>query len=254
MSAGPRKITEAMLHAYVDGVLEEERREEVEAYLADQPAEAERIRAYQAQNEALRAYARTQALEPVPADMVRPLRRRGGPWMKLALAATWLIVGGLAGWGARTWFEPAAAQESPLLRQAAVAHVVFTPEVLHPVEVKADQEKHLVTWLSKRLGTQLVSPQLSGVGFELVGGRLLAAESGPAAQFMFQNQSGQRLTLYVRHVPATAEHAFMQYEREGSVGVIYWVKGPVGYALSGELEQPQLLRVAKSVYEQVDKS
>ena len=32
------------------------------------------------------------------------------------------------------------------------------------------------------------------------------------------------------------------------MGVFYWVDGPFGYALSGELERPQLLRVAESVY------
>ena len=62
----------------------------------------------------------------------------------------------------------------------------------------ADQEAHLVAWLSKRLGTQLKIPQLSGLGFNLVGGRLLPGDQGPVAQFMYQDAQGQRLTLYVR--------------------------------------------------------
>ena len=48
-------ITEADLHAYVDGLLSEARRVEVEAFLAANSQEAERVRAYQKQNEMLRA-------------------------------------------------------------------------------------------------------------------------------------------------------------------------------------------------------
>ena len=48
-------ITEADLHAFVDGKLPAARRLEVDAYLAQRPEEAERLRAYTAQNDELRA-------------------------------------------------------------------------------------------------------------------------------------------------------------------------------------------------------
>ena len=47
-------ITEADLHAYVDAVLPDDRRAEVEDFLAAQPEEASRLFAYQAQKDALR--------------------------------------------------------------------------------------------------------------------------------------------------------------------------------------------------------
>ena len=58
------------------------------------------------------------------------------------------------------------------------------------MEVDAGQEAHLMQWLSKRLGRQLVTPDLSGAGLRLMGGRLLPAEDGPAAQFMYENDTG----------------------------------------------------------------
>jgi len=51
--------------------------------------------------------------------------------------------------------------------------------------------------LSKRLNRTLTIPSLHEYGFELVGGRLLPGEDGPAAQFMYQNANGERLTLYM---------------------------------------------------------
>jgi hypothetical protein len=38
------------------------------------------------------------------------------------------------------------------------------------------QEAHLIQWLSKRLGRQLIAPDLTAGGFQLMGGRLLPAD------------------------------------------------------------------------------
>ena len=51
----PNTISEAELHAYVDGALPQARSIEVAAYLASNPQEAARIHAYQAQKQALPA-------------------------------------------------------------------------------------------------------------------------------------------------------------------------------------------------------
>ena len=142
-----------------------------------------------------------------------------------------------------------------IARQAALAHVVYVPEVRHPVEVGADQEAHLVAWLSKRLGTAVRAPQLGEAGFALVGGRLLPGtpeDRAPVAHFMYQDSKGARLTLYVRtNAEASRESAF-RYAQEKNVGVFYWVDQKLGYALSGEIERAELLRVANVVYKQLN--
>lgn len=238
-------ITEAELHAYIDGQLPAERRRAVEEYLAAHPAEAERLRAYQTQNEQLHALFDTALDEPVPPVWrTRPARRPAVMRAAALLAAA--AVGGVLGWAVRGP-QPVAVMTS-LPQQAAIAHVVYSPEVLHPVEVGAREEAHLVTWLSKRLGAPLRAPQLVAAGFELVGGRLLPGETGPAAQFMYQDAHGARLTLYVRTAAGDNRETAFRYTQEGKVGVFYWVDGPFGYALSGELERPRLLAVAETVY------
>ena len=51
-----------------------------------------------------------------------------------------------------------------IAREAALAHVAYVPEVRHPVEVTAAEEKHLVAWLSKRLDAPLRAPSLVSPG------------------------------------------------------------------------------------------
>ncbi|HEV7800871.1 MAG TPA: anti-sigma factor, partial [Burkholderiales bacterium] len=177
-------LTESDLHAYLDGELDGARRGEVEALVASHRDDAERLAAYSALNDALRACYDPVLGEPIPERLSQLIARR--PWriLRYAAALGWLALGGLAGWqlhGIQGRDDPSAAPA--WARRAAVAHVVYAPEVRHPVEVGADQEAHLVAWLSKRLGTELRIPQLNGIGYSLVGGRLLPGEQGPAAQF-----------------------------------------------------------------------
>jgi anti-sigma factor RsiW len=251
-------VTEAELQAYVDGRLPEARRADVEAYLAARPEEASRIAAYGSQREALRDLYAEVLDEPLPERLVRAAegarsaaRTRMLRWgMAAGCAMVALAVGGMAGWQLHAWNSPTARGTTGIARQAAVAHATYSPEVRHPVEVGADQEAHLVAWLSKRLGGSVRAPRLAG--FPLVGGRLLPGESGPVAQFMYQHESGRRLTLYVRNEPGASGETAFRYAREGKIGVFYWIDRGFGYALSGELEREDLYAVASQVYRQLN--
>lgn len=241
-----KNVTESELHAYVDGLLDSARRLEVEAYLAANPSQAERLRAYALQNEKLHGLFDSTLEEPIP-EGLRPSSTRfpRNPARYAALLAAALI-GGTFGWTLRATSSPTIAQTMP--QRAAMAHLVYAPEILHPVEVSAKEEAHLAQWLSKRLGGPVHAPQLRDLGFELVGGRLLPDQVGPAAQFMYQDGRGERLTLYVRNALSNNRETAFRYAQEGKVGVFYWVDGPFGYALTGEFERRQLLRIAENVY------
>jgi anti-sigma factor RsiW len=172
--------------------------------------------------------------------------------LRYAAVAAWFALGGVAGWYLHAYDAAKSADAVAFARQAAIAHVVYSPEVRHPVEVGADQEAHLVGWLSKRLGASLKVPQLAAIGYQLVGGRLLPGNQGPVAQFMFQDGNGQRLTLYVRSRASDSKETAFRYAQERGVSVFYWLDGRFGYALSGEIDKTELLRVAKVVYQQLN--
>jgi len=275
-------ITEADLHAYVDAQLPENRRAEVVDYLAAYPEEAERLQAYRMQKDALRELFDPVLDEVLPAPLRqlaekppatpqgylshRPLRLRGTVdpqkrpilerWslQRIAAGVAIALLGGVAGWFGHGQYQAVdrMAQLTPLPRQAAVAHVVYSPDVKRPVEVTADQEDQLVKWLSKRLGTPVSPPQLGALGYELIGGRLLPGNSGPVAQFMYHDSSGQRLTLYVTTENAANRDTGFRFAKEGPVNVFYWIDGKFGYALSAGIDKGELARVATAVYDQLE--
>ncbi|WP_028101517.1 anti-sigma factor family protein [Pseudoduganella violaceinigra] len=246
-------MNEAELQAWVDGRLAPERQAEVERYLAEHPAEAARLQAYRAQNTALHALFDGVLDAPVP-PALRPATRLPA-WRRMAamlvVAAGAGLLGGTAGWTLRGAGGQAPPSLAALPHQAALAHAVYTPEVRHPVEVGADQQQHLVAWLSKRLGKQLRPPRLAQQGYELVGGRLLPGETGPVAQFMYTDASGQRLTLYVSPGQQGKRDTGFRFAQEGNVGVFYWIDGSFGYALSAAVGKAELSQIAQAVYEQL---
>ena len=186
------------------------------------------------------------------------------------------VISGAAGWGlrGRLGAGPDAgmvAQRTPsaitvasatgFAQRAAIAHAVYRPDVRRAVEVSADHEDQLVAWLSRRMGAGMKPPHLQALGYALDGGRLLPGDKGPVAQFMYHDNAGAKLTLYVSNevsvVGAAAqsqknqETAF-RFAREGSVNVFYWVNGPFGYAISADADKAELARVSGEVYRQLD--
>lgn len=249
MSAAP--VTEADLHAYVDAVLSPARAAEVEAYLAQHPEDGARVAAYREQIQALHHDFNAVLEEPVP-DRFRNAGRARLITRYAAAAAVLLVVGGVIGWYLHAYTTDRRLETAAWARRAAIAHIVYSPEVRHPVEVGADQEAHLVAWLSKRLGTPLKVPHLGDLGYTLVGGRLLPGERGPVAQFMYQDGKGQRLTLYVRVNADDSRETAFRFAQEHGVGVFYWLDRKLGYALSGEVDKTELLRVATAVHRQLN--
>jgi anti-sigma factor RsiW len=263
-------IDDMMLSAYVDGELADGERERVEAHLRDDPEAAARVRLWRADREALRMTLDAQLHDPVPQRLAAIVRdgqpaAPPRPWLKAAMAAGLLLAGGLIG-ALATWSGMQSTQQARMAQRwtqrAIAAHAVYVPEVRHPVEVSVRegsaeqqraQEEHLVKWLTKRLGLPVVAFDLSAQGFALVGGRLLPDEpraGQPGAQLMYQNDAGQRVTVYMRKPEPGNTDVAIRFEQQGEFGMYYWVDGDYGCAITGRMPREQLLALAEAVYKQ----
>lgn len=263
MKIQAQPVTMDDLMAYVDGQLDAEKRQQVEVAISINTQLAAHVAEMRAQRQALRNQFDPVLNESVPPRLMTGKRSSAlAAWSKAASVVAWIAVGAITG-SAITAYYPAylsakltasrdAVELPHFVHQAEIAHLAYTPEVRHPVEVYSDQEQQLVTWLSKRLGRDVKAPNLAKAGFRLVGGRLLPGEMNKlAAQFMYENAAGQRMTLYLRGMAKpTPETAFRFAKRDG-VGILYWVDHDWGYALSSDLPQAALTSVATSVYQQL---
>ncbi|WP_085034181.1 anti-sigma factor family protein [Ensifer aridi] len=258
-------VSEDELHAYVDGHLSQPERGRIEAWLERHPARAEEVREWQAQAQTLKqhfaSYARSDEGDRALISTRRPTAGSASSASLLRRIAAGLLIfaaGALAGAYAPRFIAPDAPSQSERLneslpRQAQSAFLIYASEVRHPIEVGADQQAHLATWLGKRLDYALTIPDLSPLGFSLVGGRLLPVNGKAGAMLMYEDGTGQRLTVLLGRNPDNRETSF-RIASEGGIETFYWIDGEIGYAVTGEVPHELLQKVASECYRQFEGS
>ena len=250
------RINEEQLSAWVDGELDADAAARMEAWLQSHPEERARAALWASDRDALRKQFGPVVDESIPPGLRAAVWLRPGlpRWAMAAVAAGLLLAGALLGGGAVWQLDHqrearlAAGTPQGWVQRAAFAHSVFVPEPRHAVEVKA-QEEHLARWLTRRIEVPVKLFDLRAQGFELVGGRLLPDGPGKSAQLMYQDAQGLRVTVYLRK-PEQGTPAAFRYERQGELGLFYWVDEGCGYALVGALPREVLLSLAQAIYAQ----
>ncbi|MFB2561608.1 anti-sigma factor family protein [Rhizobium sp. IMFF44] len=257
-------VTEADLHAFADGLLPLEKQAELQAWLTENSEDAAAVTAWQVQNDEIRALFSPYAIsKDGDADLISGNRstlsaqaippQRSRRLMMLAASLALFVAGIAAGHFGPDLFAPRELQLASieaLPQQAHSAFVVYASDVRHPVEVGADQEAHLATWLGKRMNVAgLKVPSLQTLGFQLIGGRLLPVNGTPGALFMYENASGQRLTVLVGRNSGNTTTSF-RFASDKAVETFYWIDGDLGYAVTGEISRNMLRQVADECYKQ----
>ncbi|MFD1326318.1 anti-sigma factor family protein [Mycoplana ramosa] len=259
MSEAKSMVGENDLHAYVDGLLDAGRRAEVESWLDLHSQDAERVASWTMQNERIRdAFSADFVSRGEDRRMLQPkfsafLTRLLRP-TAAAAAALLLFAGGYEAGRLQIAMSPApVAATAGFAGEARSAFLIYTSEVRHPVEVGADQQEHLAAWLGKRLDYRLRLPDLSVLGYSLIGGRLVPVGGKAGALLMYQNANGQRLTMMIGRNAENRETSF-RLDAEGPVRTFYWIDGPVGYAVTGEISADALRAVADECYRQMEEA
>ncbi len=250
-----RPIDEDDLHAFVDGRLPPGRHEALQRYLDADADAARRVAAYQAQRAALRAALIVEEAGTLPrrldfAQILQERRhRRLRDWRIAASIVLALGIGTAGGWFLQKLAAPGRTQLAMQLldQQALASHLVYAADHRHPIEVSAADEPHLQQWLSNRLGHKLAMPDLSSLGFRMIGGRLLATEHGaPAALLMYDDAAGHRLSLLLRPMAHELWAPWTNINEAGLDSCI-WIEKGMGYALVAAMPDTELNRVARQV-------
>jgi len=243
------QVTTDMLHAFVDGQLDDDDMALVETYLAENPDRAAEVADWAMQNDALRALFPAPE-QPILLPTTLAANTPRAPMRAIAASVAILGLGIALGWFGRGANTPADTQlqVAGLVQEAITAHAVFTADPHRPVEILANEEDLLIRWLSNRVGEQLSAPDLTANGFDLVGGRLLSVAEGPAAQFMYENTTGLRITLFAVRA-SNSQMAEFTFKQNGKTNSFYWQDEHLRYAIVGDLSREDLNKLAIRVYE-----
>ncbi len=255
-----KPVAEAELLAWRHGALPARERETLAARIKTDPAATATLAEWDRQDASLTALYGPISAEPLPEVMRAQLQAASGKtnrsvaarWpalARLAAAIALVAIGAAGGWGAAQ-LRPAATAAPGAALAAIRAHQTFALEVAHPVEVAASDAEHLTRWLSNRLGHSIQAPDFATFGFALLGGRILPAETGTAAVFLYENDSGQRITLYASPGDGTDDAAF-RFVEAGATQGFWWVDSGLRYALVGEVAREALRAIATAAWDQL---
>lgn len=257
MSGTDRPVSEDDLHAHVDNLLPPEREPIVLRYLRENPADAERIAAYRTQRELLRAALASRTGDRLPPHLnphVLVARRQGERrmlWRAAAMVVLAFGLGGGGGWFLHSSVTPQPTAISGLVRDAVANHVVYTADRRRPTELGADQRDDLARWVSNRINYKVAPPDLSANGYRYIGGRLAATPEGPAGMFMYQNEAGVRLTVFVRPGSSAPNAPIVPVDGK-PMGGCAWIEKGVGFTVVAPIPAEELRHLATEVQRLLD--
>lgn len=245
---------EGLVQLYADGEMSADDARDFEDRMAAEPDIAAQVAEVMTQSDRLRA----EIPNPPPDRLLRLMAaaeravsdRRTG-WRRLAASLALVAIGGVGGYGLALFQGVEAplytGSVTELAADAADAHALYAAEVRHPVEVTAVERDHLAGWLTNRLGAEISAPELRPLGYNLVGGRLLPFEWRGAAQFMYEDTGGERVTLFAVTADSPAQTAF-RFRDEKDLTAITWQEGIWRYALVGAVSRDEMERMARYIH------
>lgn len=273
MSFTSLPIAEEDLHGFVDGEVNDDKREAILAYLATAPADAARVEAWRQQNILLRAAFSQVALEQVPMSLSftfaprlitlpsfqpaggaarqtysRRLQRRSLVFTLAAFVAgvcvTLAANVSLTRYTANLTRLPAAslptASHGPALALLATSALHASPQ--SPTVPRA-----LLNLPGAVEPALVILPVLKAEGLQLLRGEVRGKPGEPANCLDFADAAGTPVVLCIAaaKLPASAE---FQSLATVSANSVYWREAASLYALAAPLENARLVALARRIH------
>jgi anti-sigma factor RsiW len=260
----PQTDFDSDLHAFIDGRLSPEAAAEFDARLDGDPDLQRMLAAMTGDRDAIRAAADTLDTGPVnlrTAALERQLAKRlarrrwqaaiTGPVSRQLAAGVVMFA---LGWGAHMSLGPKQGLYPSYVAEGLGAHTVFAEDRIYPVEFTPEATAAALDWMSEKLKRKINSPALDALGLNLVGTRLSGTREGPLAQFIYEDESGNRLSLVVMPHPEGTPAADLRVARQDRNSVGYWSNATLDFAVIADTTDLQIETVAAEVTRNVSLS
>lgn len=246
-------IKDEDLVAYLDGALEDGRRTEIEAALAQDATLGRRLAALDIDKEALRAAFEAVAATAPTERLHKHLdwqaarlrwRRARSPWVNIAAA----VVLGVA-LGYVVGFS--TADDAPKSWQSAIAdyQALYTNATLASIPDNVEMKRREIALVSMRIGLPLTLEALQVPGLEFKRAQILEFKGRPLAQFAFLDQSGRPIAFCVIH--SDTPDGPIRLDSYRGLPAALWSRNGYGFIVIGGTQSEALERVATTLASQL---
>lgn len=267
---------EALLHAFIDNRLDRRMRDRVKKYLRKNPGQYQEVNAFNSLDsqikrlfnsahndlalESFTEFVQNHGEENKPSVGKKPKKvRHHSSAPQIAIYASVIMMALSAGYLSSEFFpgessEVVVQKPSFGLRQLAVeAHLLYSSEKSHAVEVDAKAGAKLVDWLSEKLGVEVGPANLDEFGYKLLGGRLLPSLGAHAALYLYAGGNNKTLSLYMRPsvgIDSTIELRCAQ-ESSQKLSICSWRGEKLIYIIIGKIPIGEHISISQEAVNQL---
>lgn len=234
--------------AYIDGLLDDDpaRKANVESRLQGSPELASRVRAYEAQNRALRLAYNGRLHEPVPETLLAALdgdtRYRGWTLARAAAVACMVVSASLLGWLVGRSHQPASEPPSEFVERSYREFAGAGGEAA--MLAGATQSQGGIE--ADRVSLSLKIPDLSSLGYALVDRESISSGEQRMVRLTYAGPDGQGFSLFL-HPRMDAHKRDLELTTKRGVSLAYWVEGALATAVASDLPSDQTMAIARKV-------
>jgi anti-sigma factor RsiW len=263
MSDWPAHISDEALSDYLDGRGDPQMRLRVAAAIERNPLVAARFSALKANDEELRSLGADILAEAVPERLRSALQQAERPapeeriierrpawrfrFARIVPLAVSVAAGIAIGWWGHVWRQDSSDDLlEPFIRQALLSHQLF--EASGNLEsLRGGSASASVSAIDTPFLTPVRLPENLDVGYYPVMVRSVQGSGGAGLQIAYVQDDGDWVSLMVSQHSDQDEMPVQLYKEEGR-SVLYWLDGPLLYALVGTGDEDGLRRLARSLY------
>ena len=241
------------IHAYIDGEFADEDRVEFERHLAE-CARCRDAARFEAQfKRALRAALPPPALPPgLRARIVADIAHAPAPgrtWGRVVYPSAGLAAAACLAVGL---FLRAGGNPLPVIEESIHRH-----ERNLPVEVVGPDGQRVSSWFRGKVDVPVQAPQWRPVGADLLGGRISHVRDRQAAHLIY-NVRGQKVSVLVFDPSVLPAHLQgmqrvrnhdVYFQRQAGYNVAVYRQGNVGYAITSDLPEPEMMQLVSAAVE-----
>ena len=251
-------IDERDLHAYVDGLLDDQRARKVEDYLKRHPEKAAEIGDYMEYNRLLRKIYERESDEPVPQRLLSVFNRPvTNIWPVVARSAAIVMLclfsAGLGHISAykRVSNSVAVTKEEGMvhnfLQQIAMnADAPFEVTPVQKLNINTPAHTDPLNWLTQKVALEMQAPNLTQAGYTLDSRRLVTRGKQEFVELKYVNSSRDAIRLYMK-TRWEKDAPTIEFAQNDGQSIAYWQEGPLVYALSGALDQNRAAQIAQLI-------
>lgn len=191
--------------------------------------------------------------EPVPSALFDSIE--SGTAKRLSLS-TIAIVALFVGMGISLAYAKVSGSSAPLTPTqlpanmlALSAHNTFAVDLVHPVQVKANDMEHLENWLSYRVDSRVLLAEYNNVGYALLGANIVPDGKHASSMLIYENAMQERISVFTRYYGGSHDMSNIHSDKGLDLNLLSWQENGAQHTMVSSLELKELRTIFNTHYQ-----